>query len=196
MLNKQMKNFVESVDDLQKLEVFKEEKNYLLKHGLVDADANLVEKSPETRFADAYIERSNKESEEVIGEEGQAFLGQPLEYLKKHMNEFIYIESNWFEIIGVDAVSLEVDDLFGNYDVMLGLKLQKKFESSIRMFLKEHLGDDEKFDLMFSLEDGLWNLNFDLDSVEGFNEAITIGAAFQLIYQFLFRLVEAVEEGK
>lgn len=196
MLNKQMKNFIASVDDLQKLEVFKEEKEYLIKHGLIEADADLVEKSPESRFTDAYIERSDKESEEVIGEEGQAFLEQPLEYLKKHMNEFIYLESNWFEIIGVDAVSLEVDDLFGTYDVMLGLKLQKKYEAAIRLFLKDNLGDEEKFDLMFSLDDGLWNLNFDLDSVEGFCETITLGDAFRIIYQFLFRLVEAVEVGK
>jgi hypothetical protein len=196
MLNKQMKNFIASVDDLQKLEVFKEEKEYLIKHGLIEADADLVEKSPESRFADAYIERSDKESEEVIGEEGQAFLEQPLEYLKKHMNEFIYLESNWFEIIGVDAVSLEVDDLFGTYDVMLGLKLQKKYETAIRLFLKDNLGDEEKFDLMFSLDDGLWNLNFDLDSVEGFSKTITLGEAFRMIYQFLFRLVEAVEVGK
>lgn len=196
MLNKQMKNFIASVDDLQKLEVFKEEKEYLIKHGLIEADADLVEKSPESRFTDAYIERSDKESEEVIGEEGQAFLEQPLDYLKKHMNEFIYLESNWFEIIGVDAVSLEVDDLFGTYDVMLGLKLQKKYEAAIRLFLKDNLGDEEKFDLMFSLDDGLWNLNFDLDSVEGFSETITLGEAFRIIYQFLFRLVEAVEVGK
>jgi hypothetical protein len=196
MLNKQMKNLIASVDDLQNLELFKEEKDYLLKHGLIEEDTDLVEKSPELRFLDTYIERSNKESEEVIGEEGHTFLEQPLDYLKKHMNEFIYIESNWFEIIGVDAVSLEVDDLFGTYDVMLGLKIQKKFEPSIRMFLKDHLGDEEKFDLMFSLDDGLWNLNFDLDSVEGYSETITLGEAFRLIYQFLFRLAEAVEEGK
>jgi hypothetical protein len=196
MLIKQMKNLMASVDDLQKLELFKEEKDYLLKHGLIEAGTDLVLKSPELRFVDAYIERSNKESEEVIGEEGHAFLDQPLQYLKKHMNEFIYLESNWFEIIGVDAVSLEVDDLFGTYDVMLGLKLQKKFESSIRMFLKDELGSDEKFDLMFSLDDGLWNLNFDLDSVDGFSEALTLGEAFRLIYQFLFRLADAVEEGK
>lgn len=196
MLNKQMKNFIASVDDLQKLEVFKEEKEYLIKHGLIEANADLVEKSPESRFSDAYIERSDKESEEVIGEEGQAFLELPLDYLKKHMNEFIYLESNWFEIISVDAVSLEVDDLFGTYDVMLGLKLQKKYEAAIRLFLKDNLGDEEKFDLMFSLDDGLWNLNFDLDSVEGFSETITLGDAFRIIYQFLFRLVEAVEVGK
>jgi hypothetical protein len=196
MLNKQMKNLIASVDDLQNLELFKEEKDYLLKHGLIEANTDIVEKSPELRFLDAYIERSDKESEEVIGEEGHTFLEQPLDYLKKHMNEFIYLESNWFEIIGVDAVSLEVDDLFGTYDVMLGLKIQKKFEPSIRMFLKDHLGDEEKFDLMFSLDDGLWNLNFDLDSVEGYSETITLGEAFRLIYQFLFKLAEAVEEGK
>jgi hypothetical protein len=196
MLSKQMKNFIASIDNLKKLEVFKEEKDYLLRHGLIETEINLVEKSPELRFADAYIERSDKESEDVISEEGQAFLEQPLNYLKKQMNEFIYLESNWFEIIGVDAVSLEVDDLFGTYDVMLGLKLQKKYESSIRMFLKDHLGDEEKFDLIFSLEDGLWNLNFDLDSVEGFSETISLGEAFRLIYQFLFKLVEAVEEDK
>jgi hypothetical protein len=196
MLNKQMKNLIASVDDIQELDLFIEEKDYLLRHGLMKEDVDVVVKSPELRFVDAYIERNDKESEEVISKESNIFLEQPLNYLKKHMNEFIYLESNWFEIIGVDAISLEVDDLFGTYDVMLGLKLQKKFEPSIRMFLKEHLGDEEKFDLIFSLEDGLWNLNFDLDSVEGFNETITLGRAFQLIYRFLFKLVEAVEEDK
>jgi hypothetical protein len=196
MLNKQMKNLIASVDDIQELDLFIEEKDYLLRHGLMKEDVDVVVKSPELRFVDAYIERNDKESEEVISKESNIFLEQPLNYLKKQMNEFIYLESNWFEIIGVDAISLEVDDLFGTYDVMLGLKLQKKFEPSIRMFLKEHLGDEEKFDLIFSLEDGLWNLNFDLDSVEGFNETITLGRAFQLIYRFLFKLVEAVEEDK
>jgi hypothetical protein len=196
MLNKQMKNLIASVDDLQELDLFIEEKDYLLRHGLMKEDVDVVVKSPELRFVDAYIERNDKESEEVISKESNIFLEQPLNYLKKHMNEFIYLESNWFEIIGVDAISLEVDDLFGTYDVMLGLKLLKKFEPSIRVFLKEHLGDEEKFDLIFSLEDGLWNLNFDLDSVEGFNETITLERAFQLIYRFLFKLVEAVEEDK
>lgn len=196
MLNKQMKNLIASVEDLQELDLFIEEKDYLLRHELMKEDVDVVVKSPELRFVDAYIERNDKESEEEISKESNIFLEQPLNYLKKHMNEFIYLESNWFEIIGVDAISLEVDDLFGTYDVMLGLKIQKKFEPSIRMFLKEHLGDEERFDLIFSLEDGLWNLNFDLDSVEGFNETITLGRAFQLIYRFLFRLVEAVEEDK
>ncbi|MEH7746097.1 branched-chain amino acid aminotransferase, partial [Neobacillus drentensis] len=64
--------------------------------------------------------------------------------------------------------------------------------------LKENLnsllnGDEAKFDLMFSQDDGLWNLNFALNYVEEFREELTIGEAFQLIYRFLFQLVEAVE---
>jgi len=54
-------------------------------------------------------------------------------------------------------------------------------------------GDEAKFDLIFSHEDGLWNLNFALNFVKGFNEEMTIDEAFQLIYRFLFKLIETVE---
>jgi hypothetical protein len=173
--------------------LFKEEKEYLEKNQLVD-NLQLSEKDPSVRFADAYIERCDKESENMLKNESSSFLNEPLDYLKKHKNEFIYLESNWFDLIGVEAVSLEADDVFGTYDVMLGLKLQKKFEKTLKENLNSQLhGDEAKFDLMFSLEDGLWNLNFALNYVEGFNEELSIGEAFQLIYRFLFQLVEAVE---
>lgn len=193
MLKNQVKNLISS---MEKPELFKEEKEYAEKYLLLPDHVSIEEKDPESRFLDAYIERSDKESEEVIQVEDESFLKQPIGYLKKQMNEFIYLESNWFELIGVDAISLEVDDVFGTYDVMLGLKLQKKLESLIKAALNESLQDEAKFDLMFSSDDGLWNLNFDLDSVEGFKEDMTIGEAFQLIYQFLFKLVAAVEENK
>jgi hypothetical protein len=94
----------------------------------------------------------------------------------------------------VDAVSLEVDDVFGTYDVMLGLKLQKKFEKVLKEQLNANLkGDDAKFDLLFSHDDGLWNLNFALNSVEGFQENISISDALQLIYRFLSELVNTVK---
>ena len=141
-----------------------------------------------------YIERCDKESEQLISEENSAFLEQPLEFLKKHKNEFIYIESHWFDFIGVDALSLEVDDVFGTYDVMLGLKLQKKFEKNLKEYLNTHLhSDDSKFDLMFNGDEGLWSLNFGLNYVDGFQEEKSIGEAYQLIYRFLFKLVEAME---
>ena len=50
------------------------------------------------------------------------------------------------------------------------------------------------FALIFSAEDGLWNFNFSLNDVKEFTEDMTIGEAYQLIYQFLFKLMEAIEE--
>ena len=173
--------------------LFREELEYVEQNQLA-GESHFVEKDANTRFADAYIERCDKETENMLKNESSSFLTQPLDYLKMHKNEFIYLESNWFDLIGVEAVSLEADDVFGTYDVMLGLKLQKKFEKALKENLNNQLhGDEAKFDLMFSLEDGLWNLNFALNYVEGFNEEISIGEAFQLIYRFLFQLVEAVE---
>ncbi|MEO2076238.1 MAG: branched-chain amino acid aminotransferase [Bacillus sp. (in: firmicutes)] len=148
-------------------------------------------------FSDAYIERCDKETENMIKNETAAFLSQPLAYLKKNKQEFIYLESKLFDEIGVEAVSLEVDDVFGTYDVMLGLKLQKKFDKLLKEYLNEHLnGDEAKFDLMFSQEDGLWNLNFALNYVEGFKEDMLLNEAFIMIYQFLHSVVEAVKVGQ
>lgn len=145
-------------------------------------------------FNNSYIERSNKETEEKISSESADFLEKSIQYLKKEMNEFIYIEDELFDKIGVDGVSLEVDDLFHTYDVMLGLKLPKKQENTIRTYLNNALkGEDIKFDLMFDGQDGLWNLNFTLDYVEGFREDMSILEAYRAIYQLLSSLVDSVK---
>lgn len=173
--------------------VFKEEKEYAEKHQLV-GNLQLEEKDPGERFVDTYIERCDKQTENMIRQESSGFLAQPLVYLKKHKNEFIYLESQWFDFVRVDAVSLEVDDVFGSYDVMLGLKLQKKLANPIREYLNHHLqGDEAKFDLLFSQDDGLWDLNFALNDVDGYDESMSIGEGLQLIYRFLFKLIEAIE---
>lgn len=187
MLREQMEKFIKSSK-----EIYQEEREYVEKNQL-DAP-NLVEKDSNNRFKDAYIERCDKETENLLANESFSFLKQPLNFLKQHKNEFIYLESHWFDLIGVDAVSLEVDDVFGSYDVMLGLKLQKKFEKSLKEFLNNHLHNDgTKFDLMFNGDEGLWSLNFALNYVDGFQEENSIGDAYQLIYRFLFKLVEATE---
>lgn len=177
------------------LELYKEEKEYAEKHGLLPVGhEKLIERDPASRFGDIYIERCDKESEKTISTGSSEFLQQPLSYLKKHKNEFIYAESVWFELINVDAVSIEIDDVFGTYDVMLGLQLQKKFSRPLNEKLKEMLGgDDANFELMFSNEDGLWDVNFDLNYVDGFHEDMSFGDAYQLIYRLLFKLVEGVE---
>ncbi|MBS4199306.1 hypothetical protein KHA93_06510 [Bacillus sp. FJAT-49732] len=88
-----------------------------------------------------------------------------------------------------------MNDVFGTYDVMVGLKLQKKFEISIKENLRKDLhGDDARFELMFNQNDGLWDLNFALNYVNGFQEEMSLEEVFRLIYRFLFKRVERIEE--
>ncbi|WP_066304703.1 branched-chain amino acid aminotransferase [Bacillus sp. FJAT-29814] len=173
--------------------IFKEEKEYAEKHGL--ADTPLIEKEASLRFEDAYIERCDKETENLIRTESASFLTQPLVFLKKHKNEFIYLESKWFDVVRAESVSIEADDVFGTYDVMLGIKLQKKYDKKLQQFLNNHLhSESSKFDLLFNGQEGLWDLNFALNSKEGFDENMSIGEGYQLVYQFLFKLMESMEE--
>lgn len=140
-------------------------------------------------LSDIYIERCDKETEEMIAVESASFLEQPLHYLQTHKNEFVYLESKSFEEIGVDAVCLEMDDVFGTYDVMLGLKLQKKFGTALKEFLNRELkGNGAKFDLIFNEKDGMWDFNFGLDFINGFHNELSLSEAFQIIYQFLIKL--------
>jgi len=194
MLKNQMEKYIHANQNGAEVTFIKEEKEYAKKKQLAENINIFEEKDPVSRFKDAYIERCDKETENMLANESFSFLNQPIDYLKKQKKEFIYLESLWFDLISVEAVSLEVDDVFGTYDVMLGLKLQKKYDKMIREYLNAHLhGVEAKFDLMFNQDDGLWNLNFALNYVDGFHEDMSIGEAVQLIYRFLFKLGEAVE---
>lgn len=190
MLQERMRQYMNS----STAPIFAIEKAYIEKHQLLPVEMNAKEAESE-RFEEAYIERCDKETEELLTVEDASFLNQPLSYLKDHSKEFIYIESHWFNLAGADAVSLEADDVFGTYDVMLGLKLQKKFGNSIKKYLSSNLsGGEPKFDLLFSQDDGLWDLNFALNYSEDFKEDITLNEAFNLIYRFLFNLAAEIEE--
>ncbi len=207
MLKKQMTQYLAkrieekqaTQDDKIQLEVYKEERAYIEKHHLLNDYAgksiSFIESDPSLRFADVYIERCDKETEELLAEEPSTFMQQPIDYFKNHGNEFIYVESEWFDLIGVDAISFEADSVFGTYDVMLGLKLQKKYGPSLKSFLTKQLSsDDTTFDLMFNGNDGLWDVNFALNDLSDFNGIKTIEEAFVSIYRFLFQLAEALEE--
>ena len=198
MLHKRMKKYISSelTSEANKVEIYQEEKEFIKKYDLISNDITIIDKDPKARFLDAYIERGDKETEETLAVESFAFLEQPIDYLQKHMNEFIYIESNWLEIIGVDAISLEVSDVFGTYDVMVGMQLQKKLEMSLKENLSKELdGDEARFGMMFNQKDGMWDLNFALNDVQGFHEEMSLEEACRLIYRFLFKLVERIEEG-
>ena len=139
------------------------------------------------------IERCDKETEELIATEESTFLTQPLEYLKKHQNEFIYIESPALESIRVDAIALELDDVFETYTAMLGLKLQKKFGPAMKAYLEEHVQGEGAYSVMFSDKDGLWDVNFALNYANGFTEDMSLDNAYQFTYSFVSKLVEAVQ---
>ncbi len=179
------------------LSLYPEEIDYLKKQGIQADTISQHEKHTFSRFSNAYIERGDKETEEVIGVESESFLAQPLTYLKEHMNEFIYIESKWFDLIRVDAISLEVDDVFKTYDVLLGFKQPKKVENLIRLFLDEQIRNIENsYELLFNQKDGVWDINITLNALKEFNENGSIGEAYAFTYQFLFRLAEAIESEK
>lgn len=197
MLKDQIARFIS--DELKKnheassIEMYQEEMEFAEKHYLIPENIKITEKVSMSRFANAYMERIDKTTEEVLAKETADFLHQPIDYFNKHKNEFLYVESKWFEIIRVEAISFEVDDVFGTYDVMLGLRLPKKMANTIKSTLKEKLkNENSTFDLLFSNEDGLWDLNFSLNDVPGFREDLQVWEAFCLIYTFLFKLVEAV----
>lgn len=194
MLKKQMELYISKALSENKVELFKEEKEYAERHHLTN-NLTVVEKENNTRFTDAYIERSNKENEELIAEESSAFLSQPLEYLKINKREFLYIESSWFGLIGVETLSLELDDVFGTYNALFGLKFQKKMGNVLKAYLNKELqGETGTYSLMFNQDDGLWDVNFALNSIEGFKEEMSLEDALNLAYRFLFVLVETVEE--
>ncbi|CAH0154794.1 hypothetical protein SRABI96_00805 [Peribacillus sp. Bi96] len=195
MLKKQLESYISKSIIENKVELFKEERDYAVKHELIPANVTIVELENTSRFTDAYIERSNKESEELISVEKSAFLSQPIDYLKNNKEEFLYFESKWFELIGVQALSFEVDDVFGTYNAMFGLKFQKKMGEVLKTYLNKELQEGiGSFSVMFNQGDGLWDVNFALDNVKGFREDLSLEEAFDLIHHFLFVLVQTIEE--
>ncbi|WP_083584329.1 hypothetical protein [Bacillus weihaiensis] len=148
-----------------------------------------------SRFQEAYLERSHKETDETIAIERATFLKEKIQYFKNNMSEFLYIESKWFEVLGIESISLEVDDVFGTYEIMGGLFLKKKQGDKMREFLNAHLLDlDKKYNLMFNDKDGLWDLNLTLDAVKDFSDEHSIGEVLSTVYQLVFNLVEFVEK--
>ena len=143
----------------------------------------------EHKFQEVYVERCDKETENVLAVEQPSFLNTEISYLKEHKNEYLYIESDSFEAIKIDGLTLEMDDVFGTYSVMAGLKIQKKWEAAIKNFLNESLkGDGSKFSMLFNQQDGLWDLNFTLNYLQSFKEDATIAKTIQSITDFLEEL--------
>ncbi|MDQ0229999.1 branched-chain amino acid aminotransferase [Metabacillus malikii] len=178
-----------------KLPLSQSEIDYIQKYEIIPIDNITIENSVQHRFMDAYIERGHKETEEEIGQETIEFLDKPLEFLIINIEEFIYIETIWFKNLGIDAISLELDDVFKTYDVMLGLKQPKKKEKQIKQYLNEQMSvSPTTFDLLFNQNEGIWEINLTLNDIYNFKSDFTIGEAYLFIYEFLFNLAVIIEE--
>lgn len=196
MLKKQMEQYISNAlaQDAEKIALHIEAKEYAEKHELIPAGVEVIEKAADSRFTDAYLERCEKATVALVLVEIPKFLDEKVDHLKKHNGEFLYVESPLFDMLGVDAISLELDDVFGTYTAMFGLKLQKKYEAAIKTYLDSHLsGEEGKYSVAFSGQDGLWDMNFALNYVEGFKEDMTLLEAYHLIYTFIFAMLEEIE---
>ncbi|MGJ8539268.1 hypothetical protein [Heyndrickxia coagulans] len=197
MLGKNLKTYIENQKDTVII-LCKQELAYMERHKDFFKDVanqkEMVEKEGTVRFADAAIERCNKETDETLAVETAVFLNETVLYLKKHRKEYVYIASDWFDIIGVDGIALELDDVFGHYNSMLGLKVQKKYGPAIQTGLSELLEGDGKGEILFDGNEGIWDVNFPLNDVPGFREEMPLMEAFVKIYEVLFALQEKLEK--
>jgi len=142
------------------------------------------------------IERCDKETEEVLAEESDAFLNTPIKYVKDHLKEFIYVESKNFEEINVDAISLEVDDVFGTYMALFGFKKQKKYASTIKQFLETHLHteSEKNYSAFFAGDEGLWEIKLPLYFIQGFSEELSLRKTVSVTYEFVKQLNETIKK--
>ncbi|MFP3723034.1 branched-chain amino acid aminotransferase [Niallia circulans] len=192
MLKSEMNKYIEECKSQNggKVVLFEEEMNYVRKVGL--ADDHMVMEQTAERFSDLYMELANKETDEVVQENAQErILEDTVDYLERNIDIYLYVETKAFDIVSVDSMSLEVDSVFGTYEVLCGLKSPKKTEKEIRAFMENQLiGDDTSFHLMFNGNDGVWDVNFPLEKINGFHKEMQIGDALKLAYLFLFSLNE------
>lgn len=190
MIKKQMEQYIANNIQNNKIELFEIEKDYAEKHHLLADDIQVTTRDFHFRL----IERCNKETEDLIRAETTNFLDQPVSLVKKHREEFIYVEASALELIRIDAIVLEFDDVFETYTALFGLQLQKKYGPEIKTYLETNLkGNGVKYSVMFSDIDGLWEVNFTLDYLDGFSEDVTLKEVCHMIYQFVFKLVEVAE---
>lgn len=180
-------------NDPTQIELYTEEKAYAEKHQLIPTGVQVIEK--DNRFKEAYIERCEKETVNLMIVETAIFLEGKIEHLQTHLREFIYIEDASLDLIGIDALSLEVDDVFSTHTALFGLKMKQKNEAAIKNYLEANLKDERgKFSVSFSGQDGLWNMNLAINCMEGFRTDMTLREASELVYAFMFKMIETIEE--
>jgi 6-phosphofructokinase len=164
------------------------EKAYAEKHGLT-TEAN------EKALSVSVLERLNKETEQLIEAEGETFLQTPINYLKENQEEFVYAEMIELDHIRTDAFALEFDEVFQTYTAMFAVALQKKYKQDIQAHLLGTMDIEQyKSSVAFADKEGVWEMNIALDGVTGFSETLTFAQVYELLYNFVFTLLEKIEQ--
>ena len=194
MIKKNMMKYIENDGENGKISVLPFESAYLLENALEDEE-NIIIGTISNRLGQPYMELANKESDEVIKQGMPAsFLEEKISLLKLNLEEYLYVEADLFTIIQVDGLTLEVDSVFRKYDALFGFRAPKKQEQLIRAYFVEQLGEEATYSLMFNGQDGLWDVNFPIENVDGFTEDLTVAETLELFYQFMFELGKKLEE--
>lgn len=171
------------------------EKEYVEKNQLDLGDKTIELISKADQFKDAAIERFNKETDEQVSKETINFLQTSLTHFEKNKDEYVFVESPSFNVIGVDGIAIEFDEVFEVYTAMFGLTLQKKYGPEMKAFLNEHYESAKmNYSVMFSGEDGLWEVNLPLNFLKGFDENASLEDILHFLYTFIFKLVESTEK--
>ncbi|TRZ38230.1 hypothetical protein CEQ21_22785 [Niallia circulans] len=194
MINKNMKKYLESKAENEKIAALPVEKAYLLENELAAEDRILIASLPE-KLGDFYMELANKESDETVKEGLSAsFLEEKISLLKTNLDEYLYVETDLFDMIQVDGLTLEVDSVFRKYDGLFGFRAPKKQEQVIRSYFANTLGSETPYSLMFNNQDGLWDVNLPIEYIEGFTEELSVAATLELFYSFMFALGSLLDE--
>lgn len=98
-----MMKYIENDGKNGKISVLPIERAYLLENGLADEE-NIVIGNISDRLGQTYMELANKESDEVIKQGMPAsFLEEKISLLRLNLEEYLYVESDLFNIIQVDG---------------------------------------------------------------------------------------------
>ncbi len=166
------------------------QKEFAEKHGLLP-DGTEAAAAPVFSPAYSLADKETDEERKI----DQALGNTPVSYVKQHPDEYVYAEEPLFITVGIDGVSIEVDDVFGTVTALFGLRVQKKHGDWLKTCIDSKLGTAPGTrSLMFSNEDGLWDVNIALDYAEGFSENFTFDETLQFLYDWVFRMLAALEE--
>lgn len=191
MLKQQMEQIITTNTMNNEIELLKIEQEYVQKHKILPSHIEIIPKEIEVQL----VEICHKETEEVSETKSSSFANESIQYVHDHPESFLYIEAADFEKLGMTGIAIEMDDVFKTSTALFGLQLQKKYRNNLLSFLSSKLcGDFIPYSIQFSDKDGLWDVNIALDAIDGFSPSLTIQKTVELLYTFVFSMIETVEE--